>query len=124
LSLGFCFRKQRAEVFIEAREVVVPLRIYKTVTVFSTLLAVVLVVLGFAFLDAATIRGGMFGILIDAIPVSLSLPISSAMLDAALATIGLACIAAGAGVYVLGARFRTAGMGKGKDAADGPENDG
>ncbi|WP_132057663.1 DUF7315 family membrane protein [Halorussus amylolyticus] len=91
-----------------AREVVVPLRLYKVVTVFSTMFAVAFVVGGFIVLDTATQRA--------------SLSISDA--DVPLAILGVAMIAAGAMVYAFATRFRAEGMGKPKDGSDEPSNNG
>ena len=90
------------------RDVVVPLRVYKVVTVFSTLLAVVLVVSGFMALDAATRRA--------------TAPPSE--IDPALAVLGLAAIAAGGGVYAFASRFRAPGMGTPKPDDDEGAGDG
>lgn len=90
------------------RDVVVPLRLYKTVTVFSTLIAVASVVAGFLVLDAATQAG-------RAAPEEV---------DAPLAVLGLGFIAAGAVVFAFGSRFRAPGMGKAKDDTDEPSGDG
>jgi len=84
-----------------SRDVVVPLRVYKTVTVFSTLFAVVSVVGGFVLVDRATERA--------------TLPASEIDPIAALAGIGL--ILFGAAVYAFATRFRTEEMGKSKDDA-------
>lgn len=91
-----------------AREVVVPLRVYKTVVVFSTLIAVALVVGGFAVLDVATRRA--------------RLPLSD--VDPVLALAGLAMLVAGALVYAFSTRFRARGMGKPKDEGDESSNNG
>jgi hypothetical protein len=89
------------------RDVVVPLRVYKVVTVFSTLIAVVAVVGGFMALDAATRRA--------------TAPPSE--IDPVLAVVGLAAIAAGGGVYAFAARFRAPGMGTPKpDDDEGPDD--
>jgi len=85
-----------------AREVVVPLSVYKIVTVFSTLIAVVAVVGGFLLLDAATRRA--------------SVPASE--VDPVLALLGLLAIAAGGGVYAFASRFRAPGMGTPKTDDD------
>ena len=85
-----------------ARDVVVPLELYKVVTVFSTLIAVVLVVGGFFALDAATRRA--------------TLPPSE--VDPVLTVVGLLAIVGGGVVYAFASRFRTRGMGKDKDDAD------
>lgn len=100
------------------RDVVVPMRIYKLVTVVTSLLAVPLVVLGFMFLDAATLQVSfMRGVILTALR-ALGVPVDRGALSAVLAVIGLSVIALGASVYVLGARFRAAGMGNAKESAD------
>ncbi|MFC6862530.1 hypothetical protein ACFQGE_03520 [Halomicroarcula sp. GCM10025817] len=83
------------------RDVVVPLRVYKTVTVFSTLFAVLCVVGGFILVDTATQRA--------------SVPASE--IDVPVAIAGLGLILAGAVVYAFSTRFRTEEMGKSKDDA-------
>jgi len=85
-----------------AREVDVPMRLYKTVTVFSTLFAMASVITGFVLLDSATNRA----------TAELS------EVNVALALAGLAAIAFGAGVYAFATRFQTAEMGNPKDDAD------
>lgn len=82
-----------------AREVVVPLRVYKAVTVFSTGFAVVCVVGGFLLLDRATNRATL----------------AAENVDHVVALLGIAAIVAGAAVYAFSTRFRAAGMGKSKD---------
>ncbi len=84
------------------REVVVPLRIYKTITVFSTLIAITAILAGFVILDRATQRA-------TAAPDDINL---------LLAVFALVLIAGGAAVYAFSTRFRTAGMGKPKDDTD------
>ncbi|SEO90217.1 hypothetical protein SAMN05216388_102262 [Halorientalis persicus] len=84
------------------RDIEVPMRVYKAVTVFTTLFAIVTVVGGFVLLDSATNR-------------------ATASLDeiqpvAALVAIGL--ILAGAAAYAFSTRFRAEGMGKSKDDTD------
>jgi len=81
------------------REVVVPMRLYKTVTVFSTLIAMVGVVGGFVLLDAATNRGRA----------------SFAEIDFLLAFAGLGAIVFAGLVYAYSTRFRADRMGKSKD---------
>ncbi|WP_018258034.1 DUF7315 family membrane protein [Halomicrobium katesii] len=83
------------------RDVVVPLRMYKTVTVFSTLFAVVGVVGGFVLVDRATERA--------------TLPASE--IDPIVALAGIGLIVFGAVVYAFSTRFRTEEMGKSKDDA-------
>ena len=84
------------------REVVVPLRLYKTITVFSTLIAVVSILAGFVILDHATQRA-------TASPEDINL---------VLALFAVALIVGGSAVYAFSTRFRTAEMGKSKDATD------
>jgi hypothetical protein len=90
------------------RDVVVPERLYKTVTVFSTLFAIVSVVGGFVALDAATNRGA-------AAPSEVSVPF---------AVLGVALIAAGGVVYAFASRFRARGMATDKDSDDEPTDNG
>ncbi|MBX0293870.1 DUF7315 family membrane protein [Haloarcula nitratireducens] len=92
----------------DRRDVVVPLRVYKTVTVFSTLIAVACVVGGFVLVDVATDRA--------------SAPASEIDVPVAIGGIGL--ILAGTVVYAFSTRFRTAEMGKSKDDADEPSDNG
>jgi hypothetical protein len=113
------------------RDVVVPMRLYKTVTVFSTLIAVVSVVLGFVLLDAATLNGGLVRYVAGAVLGVLGVGVSTAgllrvfeSLAPVFAVLGLACIGFGAGVYILGSRFRAQGMGKSQDDADEASDDG
>ncbi|MDS0221388.1 hypothetical protein NDI54_08500 [Haloarcula sp. S1AR25-5A] len=85
----------------ERRDVVVPLRVYKAVTVFSTLFAIGSVVAGFILVDVATQRAAAPASEID-VPVGIA---------------GIACILAGTVVYAFSTRFRTEEMGKSKDDA-------
>ncbi|MFB6176567.1 MAG: hypothetical protein ABEI99_05390 [Halobaculum sp.] len=97
-----------------SRDVVVPMPLYKTVTVFSTLLAVVGVVGGFVLLDAAVMSGGVIRVAVNAVLSVAGLRVSPtvwASLQPVFAVGGLAAIAVGAAVYVLGSRFRAEGMG-------------
>ena len=91
-----------------AREVVVPLHIYKVVTVFSTLFAVAFVVVGFIVLDTATGQARL----------------SFSEVDVPVAILGVAMVAAGAVVYAFSTRFRAEGMGKPKDGSDEPSDNG
>ena len=86
----------------KTRDVVVPMRVYKAVTVFTTLFAVVTVVGGFVVLDTATNRARA----------------SFSEIDPLLALVGIALIVAGAAAYAFSTRFRADGMGKSKDDAD------
>jgi len=104
------------------RDVVVPLRLYKTVVVFSTLIAVVSVVLGFSLLDAATLRVSVVRSLVVAALSAVGVVPGEGVLSTVLAALGLSVIAFGAGVYTIGTRFRTAGMGNAEaDAEDSGE---
>ena len=89
-------------------DVVVPLRLYKTVTVFSTLIAIVAILAGFVLLDRGTQRA-------TASPDEVSLPVVA---------LGLGLIVGGSAVYAFSTRFRTAGMGKSKDDTDEGSDDG
>ena len=89
-------------------DIVVPLRLYKTVTVFSTLIAIVAILAGFVLLDRGTQRA-------TASPEEVSLP---------LVALALALIVGGSAVYAFSTRFRTAGMGKSKDDTDEGSDDG
>ncbi|MFB6169102.1 MAG: hypothetical protein ABEJ43_09685 [Haloferacaceae archaeon] len=100
------------------RDVVVPLRLYKTVVVFSTLIAVVSVVLGFTLLDAATLQVSVVRALVVGLLSTVGVVPGEGALSAALAALGLGVIAFGAGVYTVGTRFRTAGMGNAEADAD------
>jgi uncharacterized integral membrane protein len=86
------------------RDVVVPRELYKIVTVFSTLIAIVAVVGGFVLLDTATNRT-----LAAASEVNLPLAIA-----------GVGAIVLGAAVYAFASRFRTRGMGSPNNDADEP----
>ena len=89
-------------------DVVVPLRLYKTVTVFSTLIAIASILAGFVLLDRGTQRA-------TASPEEVSLP---------LVALALALIVGGSAVYAFSTRFRTEGMGKPKDDTDEESNNG
>jgi hypothetical protein len=84
------------------RDVAVPLEIYKVVTVFSTLFAIGMVVLGFVLLDWGTQRATA-----DLSDVNVFITVA-----------GLAAIAVGAATYAFSTRFRAAEMGTSKDDAD------
>jgi hypothetical protein len=92
----------------ESRDVVVPLRVYKAVTVFTTLFAVATVVGGFVLLDVATDTG--------------QAPVDEINVVVALAGIGLVVV--GAAAYAFSTRFRTEGMGKSKDDTDEESDNG
>ena len=90
------------------RDIVVPLRMYKTVTVFSTLIAIVAILAGFVLLDSGTQRA-------TASPEEVSLPVVA---------LGLGLIVGGSAVYAFSTRFRTAEMGKAKTDTDEDSSDG
>jgi hypothetical protein len=92
----------------DGRDVVVPLRLYKTVIVFATLIAVALVIAGFVVLDVATQRA--------------TLPTGE--VDPLAGLLGVGLIAGGAAVYAFASRFRAEGMGKDKEQADEGTDDG
>jgi hypothetical protein len=106
------------------RDVVVPMRLYKTVIVFSTLIAVVAVVIGFMFLDAATLRVSVLRSVVTALLGVVGLNVPEAVLSAVLAVVGLLVIGFGAVVYTFGTRFRARGMGKSQEDTDEGTNNG
>lgn len=112
------------------REVEVPQSLYRVVTVFSTLLSVLFVVLGFVVLDAATTvssnpPGSVVVRLLSILGPSVeTLSTYSSTIAVVVGLLGLALVVAGAGVYVYGSRFRAPGMGKPKDEADEGTGDG
>ena len=97
-----------AEATPGGRDVVVPLRLYKTVTVFSTLLAIAAILAGFVLMDRGTQRA-------TASPEEVSLP---------LVALGLSLIVGGSAVYAFSTRFRAEGMGKPKDDTAERSDDG
>jgi len=100
------------------RDVVVPMRLYKTVTVFSTLIAVVCVVFGFMLLDAATLNVSFLGNIVTGVLALVGVGVGEGILSTAFAVGGLGIIGFGAGVYVVGTRFRAEGMGKSQEDSD------
>lgn len=90
------------------REVVLPERLYRTVTVFSTLIAIVGVVAGFVLLDMATMQATA----------------SFEEVNVWLASLGILAILGGGATYAYAARFQAEGMRKDKDATDEPSNNG
>ena len=107
------------------RDIVVPMRLYKTVTVFSTLIAVVSVVFGFMFLDAATLNVSFLGAAATGALRLVGVSVADGILSTVFAIAGLGGIGFGAGVYVIGTRFRAEGMGKPQeDSNENSTNDG
>jgi hypothetical protein len=111
----------RESTAVGGRDVVVPLRLYKTIVVFSTLIAVGSVVLGFTLLDAATLQVSLVRGLVVGVLAALGAVPADGMLSATLAAAGLATIALGAGVYTLGTRFRAEGMGNAEESGSGTD---
>jgi hypothetical protein len=92
---------------VSERDVVIPLPLYKVVTVFSTLISGAAVVFGFVVLDEATQRASA----------------SVGEIDPLLALLGLFLIAGGGAMYAFSGRFRAPGMGTTKtDEAESPDN--
>jgi|GEM_PF-3203931 len=90
--------------------VVVPLRVYKGITVFSTLLATALVVLGFFMFDAATrLDNPIREAAVWAVGLTGWTP-STGVVSVAFGLLGVAVLLVGAGSYILGTRFKTAEM--------------
>jgi uncharacterized membrane protein len=106
------------------RDVVVPMRLYKTITVFSTLIAIVGVVVGFVLLDAATIRLSLLRRAVVGVLQAVGVVPPETVLSAVFAVLGLVSIGVGAGVYVLGTRFRARGMGNPQEDADESSSNG
>jgi uncharacterized membrane protein len=106
------------------RDVVVPMRLYKTITVFSTLIAIVGVVFGFVLLDAATIRLSLLRRVVIGVLRAVGVSPPETVLSAVLAVFGLGAIVLGGGVYVLGTRFRARGMGNPQEDADESSDNG
>jgi len=106
------------------REVEVPLRLYKTVTVFSTLIAVASVLAGFVALDAATLRVSVVRRLVVGLLAAVDLTPGEGALTGLFAAVGLGLIGFGAAVYVFGTRFRAPGMGNAEERSDESSNDG
>lgn len=111
------------------REVEVPPSLFRVVTVFSTLVAIVLVVLGFALLGSASSivtnpTGSLLVRLLGLVVPQQVLVEGKGTIGALVGLVGLATIAGGAAVYVYGTRFRAPGMGNSKDASDEDSDDG
>ncbi|MFT4890905.1 MAG: hypothetical protein ACI9YT_001826 [Halobacteriales archaeon] len=97
------------------REVVVPMALYKRVTVFGTLVAILTVLLGFVALDAALYSRSLVRVNVLWLLDRVGLAVPTGLLSAGFAVLGLALVVFGAWTYVLSTRFRTEGMGKPKD---------
>ncbi len=99
----------------DGREIVVPLRLYKTVTVFSTLAAIVTFFIGFTLVDAATLQISFVRTTILFVFEAAGIGLSEDVLTALLAISGITSILLGTAIYVLGTRFRAQGMGKAQE---------
>ena len=113
----------RAEGAGRARDVVVPIAMYKRVTAYATLTAVVAVVSGFVMLDAATLQVSLTRRLLLGVLGAAGVSPPETLTTALFSLLGLGLIGFGAGVYVLGSRFRAEGMGaeNGNAQDDDPE---
>ena len=100
------------------RDVVVPLRLYKTITVFSTLIAAASILAGFILLDAATLELSVLRSLIVVAIESVGITPNQDLLGGLLGVAGLVLMALGSGVFVLSSRFRAPGMGNAQEDAD------
>jgi hypothetical protein len=100
------------------RDIVVPLRLYKTITVFSTLIAAVSILAGFILLDAATLQVSVLRRLIVLAISSLGIAPDQGLLSGVLGIAGLSLMAAGSGVFILSSRFRAEGMGNAQEDTD------
>ncbi|WP_241991892.1 hypothetical protein [Halorubrum sp. SS7] len=88
---------------------------YKAVTVFSTLAAVVTFLIGFTLVDAATLQISFVRTIIVYLLDNAGILPPEDVLVAILAITGVGFILLGTAVYVLGTRFRGQGMGKSQD---------
>ncbi|TQQ82035.1 DUF7315 family membrane protein [Halonotius roseus] len=100
------------------RDVVVPIRLYKTITVFSTLIATACILGGFILIDAATLQVSVLRRLLLAGLEGVGLSVDQELFSAVLAIGGLSLMAAGTGVFVLSSRFRAPGMGNAQEDSD------
>lgn len=100
------------------RDVIVPLRLYKTITVFSTLIAATSILAGFILLDAATLQVSVLRSLIVLAIEAVGITPDQGILTGLLGVVGLSLMALGSGVFILSSRFRTAGMGNSQEDAD------
>jgi len=100
------------------RDVVVPIRLYKTITVFSTLIATACILGGFILIDAATLQVSVLRRLLLGGLATVGLSVDQELFSAILAIAGLSLMAAGTGVFVLSSRFRAPGMGNAQEDSD------
>ncbi|MCU4718342.1 DUF7315 family membrane protein [Halapricum hydrolyticum] len=98
--------------------VVVPMRVYKGITVFSTLVATALVVFGFFMFDAATrLDNPIREAAVWAVGLTGWTP-AVGTVNVAFGLLGIGVLLLGAGSYVLGTRFKTAEMVESEDSTD------
>ena len=100
------------------RDIVVPIRLYKTITVFSTLIATACILGGFILIDAATLQVSVLRRLLLAGLEGIGLSVDQELFSAVLAIGGLSLMAAGTGVFILSSRFRAPGMGNAQEDSD------
>ena len=100
------------------RDVVVPIRLYKTITVFSTLIATACILGGFIFIDAATLQVSVLRRLLGGGLAVVGLRIDPELFTVLLAIGGLSLMGVGTGVFVLSSRFRAPGMGNAQEDSD------
>lgn len=100
------------------RDVVVPLRLYKTITVFSTLIAAGSILTGFILLDAATLQVSVLRSLIVLAIETVGLTPNQELLGGLLGVAGLSLMAFGSAVFILSSRFRAPEMGNAQEDAD------
>jgi len=100
------------------RDVIVPLRLYKTITVFSTLIAAICILAGFILLDAATLQVSVLRSLIVTGVETVGITPDQELLGGLLGVAGLSLMALGSGVFILSSRFRAEGMGNSQEDAD------
>jgi len=100
------------------RDVVVPLRLYKTITVFSTLIAAICILAGFILLDAATLEISVLRSLLVLGIEAVGISPDQGLLSGLLGVVGLGLMALGSSVFILSSRFRAEGMGNSQEDAD------
>lgn len=108
----------RSESATGRRDVVVPMRLYKTITVFSTLIATACILAGFILLDAATLQVSVLRNLVLLAFETVGLGLDQSLFSVLLAIAGLSLMALGSGVFILSSRFRAAGMGNSQEDTD------
>ena len=100
------------------RDVVVPMRLYKTITVFSTMIATACILAGFILIDAATLQVSILRSVLLGGLMAIGLTVEQEVFTALLGIGGLSLMAIGTGVFVLSSRFRAPGMGNPQEDSD------